>query len=118
MADPLDEAFILIGRTVKCMADDLSLVVGGMPNEDQARYYALDHDLREALPRLGAAIDRATSVRACAEAVRGISDDYQTSKQHHPCHVLIPLAKFEQLQAAEDSLTDSGTAATIGGERA
>ncbi|MDR6144980.1 hypothetical protein QE363_000773 [Sphingomonas sp. SORGH_AS870] len=36
-----------------------------------------------------------------AQAVRGISDDFMTSEAHHPGYVLIPTAKFEQLQAAE-----------------
>ncbi len=44
------------------------------------------------------------AVREAINAVRGISDDYQTSEVHHPYHVLIPLAKFEQLQAAEAHL--------------
>ena len=37
-------------------------------------------------------------------AVRDIADDYQTSEQHHPEHVLIPLAKFEQLRILAEKL--------------
>lgn len=38
------------------------------------------------------------------EAICGVADDYQTSEQHHPGHVLIPLAKFEQLRAVAEEL--------------
>lgn len=34
------------------------------------------------------------------EACRGIADDYQTSDNHHPDHVLIPRDKFEAILAA------------------
>jgi hypothetical protein len=33
-------------------------------------------------------------------AVEGIADDYQTSEDHHPDHVLIPKAKFDEIVAA------------------
>lgn len=37
----------------------------------------------------------------CRDAIVGISDDYMTSEAHHPGHVLIPVARFEKLVAAE-----------------
>lgn len=46
-------------------------------------------------------IDLAPELR---EAVCGVADDYQTSEQHHPNHVLVPLAKFEQLRAVAEEL--------------
>lgn len=45
-----------------------------------------------------------------AKAIIGISDDYMTSEKHHPRHVLIPTAKFEELVAAEALM--SGDAST------
>jgi hypothetical protein len=46
---------------------------------------------------------------ACVEALRGIGDDYMTSERHHPGYVLIPTAKFEQIQAALSALDQAIT---------
>lgn len=37
---------------------------------------------------------------ALLSAVIGIADDYMTSEHHHPDHVLIPKAKFEEILTA------------------
>ncbi|MBT0666998.1 hypothetical protein HT136_01280 [Novosphingobium profundi] len=48
------------------------------------------------------------NIQPLIEAVRGIDDDYQTSKTHHPAHVLIPAAKFHAIIDALALLEESG----------
>jgi hypothetical protein len=45
------------------------------------------------------------AIVAAVDSVRGISDDFMTSDEHHPGFVLIPTARFEQLCAAEKALS-------------
>ena len=55
------------------------------------------------------AVNSHDALKACAEALRGIGDDYMTSAQHHPGYVLIPAAKFEQLREALAALDAAET---------
>ena len=51
-------------------------------------------------------------------ACDGIADDYMTSETHHPGHVLIPAAKFEQIVAALATPARTDDAAQAGGDLA
>lgn len=52
---------------------------------------------------------------ALVEAIIGVGDDYMTSEAHHPDYVLIPVAKFDQLVAAEEALKRGDIRAETGG---
>ncbi|HJO65266.1 MAG TPA: hypothetical protein QF469_07990 [Sphingomonas sanguinis] len=78
----------------------------GFDQGDTDRLYRIARDLSRAAPP---AMDR----EAVESAVQGISDDFMTSETHHPGYVLIPLAKFEQLQGAEQSLATTKTPASV-----
>lgn len=71
----------------------------------QRQAFAQDKAKLAAKARADAATAELEKVR---EAVSGIEDDYMTSDVHHPGHVLIPVAKFEQIRAALASRTDGG----------
>lgn len=43
-----------------------------------------------------------TDFRALEKAAAVMVGDYQTSENHHPHHVLVPLAAFEALRSALD----------------
>lgn len=55
---------------------------------------------------------------ALVDAARAMADDYQTSPNHHPQHVLVPLAAFEAMRAAlshPDPLTVGETSRQVDG---
>lgn len=54
---------------------------------------------------------------ALVEAIIGVGDDYMTSEAHHPDYVLIPVAKFDQLVAAEEALKRGTTLAKLRAEK-
>lgn len=50
------------------------------------------------------ALTRLAEYEEAAGSILGLSDDYQTSAQHHPDHVLIPLSRFNKIVEAEARL--------------
>ena len=51
-----------------------------------------------------AALPPTIQTGALVDALRGVADDYMTSEEHYPGHVLIPTAKFDQLRAAAEAI--------------
>lgn len=85
---------------------ELDAVLGGTPMPNCATM----NRLIKASANARAALSHPEGQSALVDAARAMADDYQTSPNHHPQHVLVPLAAFEAMRAAlaqPDPLTET-----------
>lgn len=107
----------IAAQGAECSEDAITEVIDGKHDEKhgvQIALLTLETQAAE-IARLRGLLGEAEG--ALVEAIIGVGDDYMTSEAHHPDYVLIPVAKFDQLVAAEEALKRGTALAKLRAEK-